>query len=231
MPSARTLAILTGAIIAVGGITAAVLLIPGAGNDTSATTEAADDGADERARQAAEAAAGAASATVPPPTSTTPPLSPEQQALAEIGYTDPGSYTTLSMLCADLTADDTYLSPDHTLSPDQVREAQGMLIVCPQHPLAPQLRDAVTRGQQHADRRARGEIFYDGTHRVGAGGVQPGTYAIEGDISDCYWERTSASGDIIDNNFVVGARRVEVTVAGSDYSFHSDGCGEWRKVG
>lgn len=229
MSRARVFAILLGALLVIGGVTA-VLLLPGAGDGKGASS---DDGADARARQAARAAAGAATATVSPPTaetSTTPVLSPEQKALAEIGYTDPDDYGTLSTLCAELAADDVYLSPDHTLSPDQITEARGMLIVCPQHPLAGELQAAIKRGQQHADLEAKGEIFYAGTFRVGDE-VPPGTYAVEGDVENCYWERTNASGEIIDNNFVVGAKRVQVTIASSDYSFHSEGCGEWRKVG
>jgi hypothetical protein len=70
-----------------------------------------------------------------------------------------------------------------------------------------------------------------GTHLVGDE-IQPGTYYIEGDIENCYWERQDSRGNIIDNYFTLGARRVEVTIRPSDYVFLSDGCaGPWRPVG
>lgn len=39
------------------------------------------------------------------------------------------------------------------------------------------------------------------------------------------------NGEIIANNFVGGAKRVQVTIRSGDYSFTSRGCGQWRKVG
>lgn len=54
----------------------------------------------------------------------------------------------------------------------------------------------------------------------------------EGEIRDCYWERQNSAGGILDKNFHLGARRVEVTSASSDYAFHSQGCsGPRRPVG
>jgi hypothetical protein len=47
-------------------------------------------------------------------------------------------------------------------------------------------------------------------------------------VSDCYWERTSPGGDIIDNDFVTHATAgVTVTIKATDGTFTSDGCGAW----
>ena len=58
----------------------------------------------------------------------------------------------------------------------------------------------------------------------------PGTYVVF-DVEDCYWERLDNAGNIIDNNFVSAAPRVETTIHSSDYAFNSDDCGRWVRVG
>jgi hypothetical protein len=76
-----------------------------------------------------------------------------------------------------------------------------------------------------------------GTIIVGTGPNQipPGTYratAAPGKlITDGYWERTSRSGDIIDNNFVSSAQEVTVTIEATDGQFKSSNMGTWKPVG
>lgn len=76
-----------------------------------------------------------------------------------------------------------------------------------------------------------------GTFVVGTGPNQipPGTYrsvAREGRlITDGYWERTSRSGDIIDNNFITSAQEVTVTIEAGDGQFTTRGMGTWKPVG
>lgn len=75
--------------------------------------------------------------------------------------------------------------------------------------------------------------FYDGTYRVASTGdnnIQPGTYAAKTGGDGCYWERNDANGNILDNYFGNGLR-VQVTIYSSDYSFNSNGCGHWKKIG
>lgn len=71
--------------------------------------------------------------------------------------------------------------------------------------------------------------FGSGTFKVGDT-VRPGTYVSESDVplDGCYWERTDADGNIIDNNFIGSAFRVQVTIADGDYSFTSSKCGRWK---
>jgi hypothetical protein len=59
--------------------------------------------------------------------------------------------------------------------------------------------------------------------------VAPGTYET-GPVSDCYWERIDNTGEIIDNNFINGAPRVEVTIASTDTGFNSEQCGVWHRI-
>lgn len=75
--------------------------------------------------------------------------------------------------------------------------------------------------------------FTGGTYRVAATGknnIQPGTYAAQTSGDGCYWERNDANGNIIDNYFGNGLR-MQVTIYSSDYSFNSNNCGHWKKVG
>ncbi|ACX71146.1 hypothetical protein pZL12.69 [Streptomyces phage ZL12] len=61
--------------------------------------------------------------------------------------------------------------------------------------------------------------------------IPPGTYRASGRVEDCYWERTSEGGDIIDNNFATSARSITVTIASSDGQFTSERCAVWKPVG
>lgn len=72
--------------------------------------------------------------------------------------------------------------------------------------------------------------FGPGTYRVGTM-IEPGTYVSESDTprEGCYWERTDAAGNIIDNNFISSSFRAEVTIMAGDYSFTSERCGRWVK--
>lgn len=56
--------------------------------------------------------------------------------------------------------------------------------------------------------------------------IRPGTY-VTYDVEGCYWERLDAAGEIIDNNFISAAPRVEVTIRATDYAFNSEDCALW----
>lgn len=79
--------------------------------------------------------------------------------------------------------------------------------------------------------------FGSGTYVVGTGPNQipPGTYQATATpdslIKGGYWERTSISGDIIDNNFISSAQQVTVTIAPSDGQFTSSKMRTWKPVG
>ncbi|MGW3627610.1 hypothetical protein [Streptomyces sp. NPDC000880] len=83
--------------------------------------------------------------------------------------------------------------------------------------------------------------FADGTYVVeaklgpsdpetGEHGITPGTYRTTDKVEDCYWERTSKSGEILDNQFATAAQEITVTVRSGDGSFTTQGCGTWRPV-
>jgi hypothetical protein len=72
--------------------------------------------------------------------------------------------------------------------------------------------------------QASGQLFGSGTYLVGDE-IESGTYFVEGEIEGCYLERHDSAGEIIDNNFIDGGRRLEVTIRSSDYAFHSGAAG------
>lgn len=87
--------------------------------------------------------------------------------------------------------------------------------------------------QYHAAARRAERGFDDGTWTVPQE-VKPGTYETTAHLSgrkvgDCYWERRDASKTVA-NDFVVGARKVRVTIRASDDSLTSEGCGNWVPV-
>jgi hypothetical protein len=108
-------------------------------------------------------------------------------------------------------------------------EINAALVLCPGHPQASAWRQAVQRGKVNADHRTAGKRFGAGTFLVGKE-IVPGTYFVEGDINGCYWERQNRSGQVIENNFIIAARRVQVSIKSTDYAFHSERCGEWARM-
>jgi hypothetical protein len=59
--------------------------------------------------------------------------------------------------------------------------------------------------------------------------IGPGTYRARGEFSDCYWERSSQSGDIIENKFVTQARVLTVTLRVGE--LFKNECGTFKPVG
>ena len=71
--------------------------------------------------------------------------------------------------------------------------------------------------------------FHDGTYLVGKQ-VEPGTYQASNPNPGgglCYWERTTSTGEIIDNGVNSGVMYVDPT----DFAIRVDGCGSWAQVG
>jgi hypothetical protein len=72
--------------------------------------------------------------------------------------------------------------------------------------------------------------FTDGTYTVGVE-INPGKYKTTTPAKDCYWERTSASGETISNDFVNFAPTgATVTIRDTDAGFVSERCGTWKRV-
>ncbi|MCA1676711.1 MAG: hypothetical protein LC799_32580 [Actinobacteria bacterium] len=117
-------------------------------------------------------------------------------------------------------------SKNDSMSAEWAQEQTGQNLLCPHHPHMDQAEAAIARSLEQAE-RDRNRIQYDGTHLVGKA-LNPGTYVAR-PIGACYWERTNANGEIIDNNFSRGAR-VQFTILPSDYSISVQGCGEWRRI-
>jgi hypothetical protein len=67
--------------------------------------------------------------------------------------------------------------------------------------------------------------FRDGQHIIGRD-IQPGTYRASSSGDLCYWERQDRNGDLLDNGFGTVA-----TIRSSDFSFQSNRCGSWSRVG
>ncbi|QGV70177.2 DUF2510 domain-containing protein [Clavibacter nebraskensis] len=115
-----------------------------------------------------------------------------------------------------------------TYSASQAKELMGALTICPDHPNAADVRARVDSSLAEEAALAEGRAFGAGVKRIGQD-VQPGTYVTEGELDGCYWERTDAAGEIIDNNFISSGLRAEVVIRSGDYSFTSTSCGTWRK--
>ncbi|MFB8038197.1 hypothetical protein ACFC5Z_35820 [Streptomyces sp. NPDC056004] len=60
--------------------------------------------------------------------------------------------------------------------------------------------------------------------------IPPGMYRARGSMKDCYWERTTKSGEIIDNRLTTSAQEITVTILASDGQFTSERCAVWKPV-
>ncbi|MGW3401200.1 hypothetical protein [Streptomyces zhihengii] len=78
-------------------------------------------------------------------------------------------------------------------------------------------------------------VYSSGTYDVASepseSAITPGRWRATGDLEGCYWERTTRSGEIIDNHFATSAREITVTIRASDGQFTSERCGTWEKAG
>lgn len=159
--------------------------------------------------------------------------SPTKVELAALNTAYSGNYASdadsarniLYGMCAqnDISAW-SYLSTAGSAS--QVAEVKGMLTLCPEHPLAGQLKGLISKAEGNQTLKDSGKIFNAGVLRVGTE-VQPGTY-VASYGKGCYWERQDRNGNIIDNGFYTDAARIQVTIKSTDYAFMSRSCGDWK---
>lgn len=64
----------------------------------------------------------------------------------------------------------------------------------------------------------------DGFYIVGVD-MAPGLWRNDGTTDNCYWERSTMTGDIIDNHF--GAGGGTAYLLASDFQFETEDCGTW----
>ncbi len=154
----------------------------------------------------------------------------EQVAAANTaGYESVESVDSLYGLCA---ATGGFYVTNGPINEGQQKEAAGMLILCPEFPAAEQLLAASAAAQQAEAERAAGLRFWGSRVYVVGVDVQPGTFQSTGSVTNCYWGRLDASGEIIDNNFISAATQVRITIQPTDFSLDiQGGCGEFVKVG
>lgn len=89
--------------------------------------------------------------------------------------------------------------------------------ICPESPLAETLKSW-----------GEGSIFEDGNYEVGSE-IPAGVYVSTSPAENCYWERATAHGEIIDNDFITFARDGAKTKLTGGESFHSENCGTWSR--
>ncbi|WP_445442420.1 DUF2510 domain-containing protein [Clavibacter sp. km1a] len=150
----------------------------------------------------------------------------QRAALSSGAITSLDGNGTLQSICASLGFG-SYANMA-TYSASQAKELTGALTICPDHPKAADVRARVDSSLAEEAALADGRAFGAGVKRIGED-IQPGTYVTEGELDGCYWERTDAAGEIIDNNFISSGLRAEVVIRSGDYSFTSTSCGTWRK--
>jgi len=102
--------------------------------------------------------------------------------------------------------------------------AKSAAIMCPDAPFAAQL--------QHVGSGDPDTQMKDGTYVVGKD-IAAGTYQVQTNsygVHNCYWERTSAQGGTIVNDFITFAPQGPVVAVYAGEGFVSQSCGTWKKI-
>lgn len=60
--------------------------------------------------------------------------------------------------------------------------------------------------------------------------IRPGTYRVKGEVSNCYWERATKEGEVIDKRFLTHSEDLTVTIRDTDGKFRAEGCGVWKPI-
>lgn len=96
--------------------------------------------------------------------------------------------------------------------------AQAARTLCPDAPHAALLQEASAR-----------VTIQDGTFVVGQE-MEGGTYQTRPGVKDCYWARTTGSGDIIANDFIGFAPTGATVSVFEGEGFEASNCGTWTKI-
>ena len=209
----------------VGLVVVAVVTVSGCGG-----------GGDARVKASSSPTASAAVSATPEAEESSVPLTPEERvdALAEAGGWMPEESASayVADICGTLTElRDTGEDPVQWLTLDRTGADHAAVLQGGVPVLCPEWSKTVARVL------GAGVRFYsDGTYRVKAkpgleaDAIAPGSYRVVGALKDCYWERTSRSGEVLDNGFATSAQDITVTVRPADGQFTARGCGVWKPV-
>lgn len=74
-------------------------------------------------------------------------------------------------------------------------------------------------------------MIEDGRRGVGPGGIPAGTWRTVKPVSNCYWERSTGNGDIIENNFINHAPDGATVTVNDGEGFTTQRCGFWERIG
>ncbi|MER5384273.1 hypothetical protein ABT040_29045 [Streptomyces sp. NPDC002688] len=134
-----------------------------------------------------------------------------------------------------LEVSDTWITPGQYLAEqDELTQDERKILRSGVPQLCPKWWPQVKQSMNNTYKRFIDNGTYDVAAKGGFGVMPPGTYRSEGGplgaITDCYWERTTGSGDIIDNKLITAARAITVTVRPGEL-FTSEDCGVWKPVG
>ena len=127
-------------------------------------------------------------------------------------------------MCAANDPEDPYVTMTD-YGPTQVAELQAVMALCPAHPQAVHWKKGIANSLKMAQAEKNGTLVHDGTYLVPSD-MKRGTFVAK-DVKDCYWETRDSRGEILANNFVIAAPRVEATVSQRAVVFTSQGCGAW----
>ncbi|MFD6554990.1 hypothetical protein [Streptomyces sp. NPDC058398] len=193
------------------------------------------------------AASPATSPAAPSPTAPKPPDTPADRLDMKAGQSgwavDSEEYDSASDYVKDvcktfkdgpLEVSDTWVTPGQYLAElDEPTKDEKKILRSGVPQLCPKWWPQVKQSMNGTYERFIDNGTYDVAAKGGFGVMPPGTYRSQGgplgDIADCYWERTTGSGDIIDNNFVTVARAITVTVRTGEL-FTTEECGVWMPV-
>lgn len=126
---------------------------------------------------------------------------------------------------------------DNAVSLGQAEEAAAAITLCPKHPKINLIKKVIATAKAEAKVQAaievdrkNGKFLVEGSYLVGKEAV-PGTWQSQGErVTDCYWEVSDGSGNIMANNFINVAPQFTITVPADAAGLTITGC-SFRWVG
>lgn len=164
------------------------------------------------------------------------PLTPTEQQAVTTAYGKDATADKVRFLYA-ICAKTSGIPIDFANNGDQSKEASGAVQLCPDHPkmdlITKSIASGLAKDQTNAaieSDRKNGKFLDEGSYLVGKDAV-PGTWQSQGDrVTDCYWEISDATGNILANNFINVAPQFSITVPVSAAGFTLRGC-SFRWIG
>lgn len=164
------------------------------------------------------------------------PLTPTEQKAVTTAYGETGTPDQIRELYA-ICGETSGIPIEFANNGEQAKEAEGAILLCPDHPKMGLIKESIASGLAKdkanaaiESERESGKFLDEGSYLVGKEAV-PGTWQSQGErVTNCYWEISDRTGNIMANNFISIAPQFTIKVPVSAAGLTIRGC-SFRWIG